>query len=337
MSYRLIGNVAVASEATYLRIPRHPRPLTNYPVILLHGANTPTQYEGASWPSAVLLGAVLARSSKEKANQGIPTISAYLAADPWGNATSASRISALLTYLGAQTGCSTAKVHLIGTSMGTSNALPWAIANPSKVASINCVIPAVSIQSLYAQNPGGGFTTDIAAAWAVTTRSVTDVVFNSTTTITSATGFTSADVGRLVVTNTAVRQSYGTPKVPFGTTIVSQSGTSAVMSAAASVSSSGNAVTFATPLPTTGSPNANLLGQAGALAGIPTRFFYSTVDPYIDPADVAAMTAAIGGSASAVAIDSTYGHANGSMAEWANYNGGTNYSDLVNFLVANGA
>lgn len=85
-------------------------------------------------------------------------------------------------------------------------------------------------------------------------------------------------------------------------------------------------VTYPTPLPA----GADLLAQAPTLQSnaIPYRAYYSSVDPYIQVADVQALAAAAGGTATE--IDSTYGHTDAAMTQF-------NTIDYINFLVANGA
>lgn len=49
------------------------------------------------------------------------------------------------------------------------------------------------------------------------------------------------------------------------------------------------------------------------------------------------MASAIGASAQAIAVDSTFGHADSTVNEVPTYNGGSNLSDLITWLVAHDA
>lgn len=71
----------------------------------------------------------------------------------WGNATSRSRISDALTWLRAQQG-STNPAVLIGTSMGAAAALSWAYYNPSDVAAVIGLIPAIDLEAIRVANTG---------------------------------------------------------------------------------------------------------------------------------------------------------------------------------------
>lgn len=85
-------------------------------------------------------------------------------------------------------------------------------------------------------------------------------------------------------------------------------------------------VTYPTALPA----GTNLPGLAVNIksAGIPSIFNYSTIDAYIVPSDVQTIATAAGGTA--VAIDNTYGHADGTI-------GNVDVNDYIKFLVANGS
>ncbi len=84
-------------------------------------------------------------------------------------------------------------------------------------------------------------------------------------------------------------------------------------------------VTYPAALPS----GADLPTLASAMNGVvPSQAFYSTIDPYIRPADVQALATAAGGSAAA--IDSAYGHANGTVGEM-------NIPALISWLKARGA
>jgi predicted alpha/beta hydrolase family esterase len=67
----------------------------------------------------------------------------------WGNDTSRTAMTAAATWMMSQPGAMTDKVSLYGGSMGCLTVLNWAISNPTKVASIVLVLPAVSLADLH--------------------------------------------------------------------------------------------------------------------------------------------------------------------------------------------
>lgn len=93
---------------------------------------------------------------------GAPSLAAL-----WGNATAKSRITDALTWLRANTLCTDDPAILIGTSMGATSALSWAVDNRSDTAGMIGVIPAVDVQQLRVDNPNG-LRTSIDAAYGVT-------------------------------------------------------------------------------------------------------------------------------------------------------------------------
>lgn len=70
----------------------------------------------------------------------------------WGNDTVIQQISDLYAYSQSHHAFSSTKVHLLGVSMGTTCVLNWAKDNPTKVASIACLLPAVDIQDIEDHN-----------------------------------------------------------------------------------------------------------------------------------------------------------------------------------------
>lgn len=87
-------------------------------------------------------------------------------ADEWGNATSVSRFGEAVTLLGTL-GCATDKVCAVANSMGFSDAVHYAIANPTKVARIVGITPGWDITDAYVNNTAG-LQADIGTAWGVT-------------------------------------------------------------------------------------------------------------------------------------------------------------------------
>lgn len=334
--YRVgVGNVEAATY-DYVWIPRTIRGASKYPVILMHGASTVSDFDvvGVGWPAVNKLATVLAR-------EGIPVIAAYMGGNHFGKdavVDSTGFINDALVYVAAQTGCSSSKAHGIGLSMAGGALIRWASLNPTKAASVTGIIPAVSTEHLYTDNPNSlvtnGFTQIIASALSLTYRAVADGVTNSTTTLTSATAaFTGADVGRQIV-----RSWNATGGIPTDTVIASiNSATSVEMDKPATSSASGLAIGIGAPLPMSGAAGFDLIGfHAPVLASnsIPNRWYYASNDPYIYTADVTAAATAAGGTA--ISTGAT-GHANASVAFMDTYNGGSDFSDLVAWLKANGA
>lgn len=342
--YRLSTTARVAGEYTHTFYPHVQRPTSKYPVLLLPAASTPTIFVGASaWPHAQQLASVLASGSAASSGQGMPCQSHYLAGNSFANDTAMSRITSMLSDISTQTGCSSAKAHLVGISMGGGAALRYAALNPTKVASLNLIVPMASLLNLYKQNPSNAMTTLIATAWGLTATTMTVTCTNGSANLVATVGsFTSAMQTQswIVVKNTGTGniQTGIDTTIPTGTVIQTfTDATHATMSAAFTGTTGSYTIIVAQPLPTSGSPNADLAALAPSIAGIPTRLFYSTVDPYIQVADVTAIKNAIGSSATAIAIDSTSGHTDGTVNEVAAYNSGSNFSDLVSNLVTNGA
>jgi pimeloyl-ACP methyl ester carboxylesterase len=312
-----------SGESGVLIPPRVINGSGRYPLIACHGA-------GASWDSWLAPGWPRATEMLQKAAvAGIPGIAEHLGGDTYGNPTSSARLAAALTAVAAATGCSSSKAHFVTISMGCAVAMEYAIANPTKVASLTCMIPLASIINTQNSNPptgteanaAGSLAGSIATAWGTAYRTVTDAVTNSTTTLTSATAaFVAGDVGKTLVSKAA-------NGIPAGTTIISrESATSVTMSAPASTSGSGRIVGIAAPLPA----GANLLSLAPGLAGIPTRLYYAPDDTLIVPADVAALATAIGPSAVAQATNGG-GHTDAGMLPTA-----FDIDAWVEWLIANG-
>jgi pimeloyl-ACP methyl ester carboxylesterase len=331
-----------AGEYAWWWTPRTGRGATKYPMLALHGAGFLTGDNFAAptgWPDAADLVRAVARGSAQTGNKGIPVASHYLNGDKYANDTVMSRIDLMRTSIATRTGCSSTKVNLFGISMGGGAAVRYAALNPSKVASINVIIPMMSIINLRNSNMGagsliGGFANVITAAWGATySTGYTVTLTNGSTAVTATAGtFTSGQTGYAVIKNTAIRQSADTT-VPFGTTFTFATSTTGTLSAAFTGTTGSYAIALAAPLPS----GADLLTLAPAIAsaGIPFRAFYVPDDPYIDPADVTALATAAGGTAIPLATGT--GHANGTVAQLATYAGGTNFSDLISNLIANGA
>lgn len=72
----------------------------------------------------------------------------------WGNSTAQSNVSSMITWMQSM-GAKTGKVALVGVSMGTTTALNYAKANPSKVACVVSILPAVNVNDFAANNRDG--------------------------------------------------------------------------------------------------------------------------------------------------------------------------------------
>lgn len=70
-------------------------------------------------------------------------------AQHWGNDTAQARLSDAISYAQAQVGAKVDRVVLCAVSMGGTLALNWARANPSKVAGLALMYPAVSLQGVH--------------------------------------------------------------------------------------------------------------------------------------------------------------------------------------------
>lgn len=332
------GNVD-AANLDYVWKPTPIRGADKYGVVLLHGANVTSDWDwnGGSWPSTTKLASVLAYN-------GIPCIAAAMTGNHYGKdavtgSSGTSSINKAIDYLAAQTGCSSTKAHLIGTSMGAGAALRYASLNPTRAASVTGLIPNVSLEHIYTDNPNStvalSFTSGIASAWGLAYRAIADGVTNSTTTLTSATAnFTSADIGRQVI-----RSYNATGGIPVNTKIQSvTNSTTVVLDKTATSSASGLAIGIADPLPMSGTSGADYIGvHAPRLASnnIPNRWYYSSGDAFIYPADVTATATAANGTA--IMTSAGGGHANATIAAMDTWNGGSDFSDFVSWLKANGA
>lgn len=150
-----------AGEAGAVFKPHATRGSTKYPIISCHGAagSWDQWLNNATWPR-------LNKLLRKAADAGIPSIAEHLGGDTYGNPTFKARITSALTAVASDTGCSSAKVHIVGASMG-GTALGWAIDNPTKVATMTLMIPLTSIVNAYALDTGG-LRAAIGTAWGVT-------------------------------------------------------------------------------------------------------------------------------------------------------------------------
>ena len=75
--------------------------------------------------------------------------------DGWSNAIVLSRISTGRTYLQGTLGAKTGKIFLSGVSMGAGGALCWAAHNPTLIAAVFVIIPAIGLTDIYTNNRSG--------------------------------------------------------------------------------------------------------------------------------------------------------------------------------------
>lgn len=80
---------------------------------------------------------------------------ADLGGDLWGSDTHVSRIASLDTYLQGNIWLCAEPVVLVGASMGALGVLGRALTTPARVAGVVCVIPALDLNDIHANNRGG--------------------------------------------------------------------------------------------------------------------------------------------------------------------------------------
>lgn len=148
-----------AGETDQLLTPFTIRGADKYGVMALHGATAPDNFcIGTRWQSSKIVSHI--------AHAGIPVVAGKMSGDAFANPNNQTDMTNALPLL-AQAGCSTSKVHLLGISMGGLSAIQWAGNNISKVASIQGIIPATSIDRIYQTN-AGGLRASVGTAWGVT-------------------------------------------------------------------------------------------------------------------------------------------------------------------------
>lgn len=99
------------------------------------------------------------------ADAGYPMISADLGGgSDWGNDEAQTRIGQAWTQVKAELSTATDKMLLVGVSQGATAALNYAKNNPTNVAAVACLVPAVDIQDIY-DNDRAGAAAGIAAAY----------------------------------------------------------------------------------------------------------------------------------------------------------------------------
>lgn len=331
MSYTLssMKSRVQSTETDQMWFPSNPRGASKYPVVLCHGANTPTAFAHPTWANLARMGAALA-------NAGIPCVAPSDGLDRYMNDTEMSRVdacaAALNTALAARGfACSTTKIIPIGFSMGGGTAGRYASLNPTKVAAIAAIIPMANLIRNYRTDTPASIRASAATAWALAAPKTTTATCSWSTgtpnTITIVSGqIVSGDIGREIY---HASFPLGTKVTAVVTTTVTVDGTGAT------ANGSTQAVSVMDVMPTS-SPNADLIALAPAIAsaGIPNRWYYVTDDPYITSSDVTALATAAGGTATALTTGT--GHADGTVKKWCDIGSGE-FSDLINFVKANGA
>jgi pimeloyl-ACP methyl ester carboxylesterase len=328
------GNVSPGGY-DYSWEPRHVRGANKYGVVLLHGASGTSDFDvvGVGWPAVNQLASILA-------DEGIPVIAAYMDGNHFSKDAvtgPGGYIDDAIAFQAATTGCSPDKAHVFGLSMGGGAALRFGSLVPDHAATIGGLVPGVSIEHAYTDNPNNfltnGFPQLIAGGLGLTYRAVTDGVTNSTTTLTSATAnFTNDDVGSQLT-----RAYNNTGGIPADTTILSvTNSTTVVMDKAATATANDVGVGIGEPLPMTGPEGFDLIGVHAprvATAQIPNRWYYATNDPYVYTQDV--LDAAENAGGEAISVGAT-GHTNAAAVAMGDHNG-SEFSDFVAWLKDNGA
>lgn len=99
------------------------------------------------------------------ANAGLVAITSDLGgATTFGNPTAESRFGDAVTYIRAQRPCKQDKVIIVACSMGGIAACNWAVNNPSQVAAMAMIVPAIDLEDIH-DNDRGGHAAGIEAAY----------------------------------------------------------------------------------------------------------------------------------------------------------------------------
>ena len=139
----------VASEAHTLAYGRLYKPdASRRPVIYFTGLSSDRNFiEGTASASHV---------PPRLARLGVPFISAEFGGTGlWGNATTQTRIGEAWAYVKAALGTRTDKFIGVGVSKGATAVLNYARANPSDVAALVLIVPAVDVSDIYDNNRSG--------------------------------------------------------------------------------------------------------------------------------------------------------------------------------------
>lgn len=316
-----------AGEVDYIFTPRHPR-LGNYGVVLMHSAITPSMgVSNSLWPDHMRMCAALA-------NAGITVVCPQNGLDTYANNTAMTRIDSCIALLGTL-GFSAAKAHLIGVSQGGGAVARYAGLHPTKVASVNALIPMANPRNLFRGKWGPGtpvasitdtWMAPLAAAWGCTSRAIT-------LTLTSGSPNAVVTSGALTIGDQDSVFDFTVHAV--STLLTYTDATHCVLDRVATGSGSFTSQLF-TQLPAIpGGSNSDVIGQAAGASGqVPGRLFYASLDQYIVIADVVALGAATGWDVNQFVGTN---HTNNSAAAWRTFGAGSEFSDLVAYLKAHGA
>lgn len=305
-----------ASQTDQLFTPFSIRGATKYGVMALHGATAPDNYAiGTRWQSSKVVSHV--------AIAGIPVVAGFMSGDSFANDFAMTDMTNALNLLD-DSGCSVSKVHLLGISMGCLLAIRWAGQNPTRVASIQGVIPATSILRIYTTN-AASLSASIAVAWGVAAprTAANGATTNGSTTFTASLSFTSGDVGKYIVAN----------GVPAGTTVSSfVNSTTVVLSAPATATASSLSVNLLAALPA----SADLSSSYSTIMSnnIPVRLHYTSSDLSIDPAGTVSDGILL--NAAVTDLGGSSGHTEQTVGLF-NALGSGDSSNYITFLKSNGA
>lgn len=148
--------------------PRHR--VARPPVVYFHGVNG-----DASQPMSSAVLVILRALAAHGFPIVVPTISAY-----WDNATGQTRIANALTYARASLAATADPAILVGASHGAGSALHWAAVNPTLVAAVVGIIPAIDYQAIRVADTAG-LRASIDTAWGVTYPAALPVGANPST------------------------------------------------------------------------------------------------------------------------------------------------------------
>lgn len=142
--------VYVASEAhTCLSERLYKRTATRRPVVFFPGGVGGDR----KFLTSTVDGSAVALALAEA---GFPLISAEFGGPSlWGNATTATRIGQAWTQVKTELNTLTDKMLLVGVSQGATAAFNYAKSNPTNVAAIVGLVPAVDIQDIHTNNRNG--------------------------------------------------------------------------------------------------------------------------------------------------------------------------------------
>lgn len=154
-----VKTIVLSGQAFSVWIPRTYR--GGYGVMLCHGAGAPFEFTTLNGQSASV------RLAAAIASAGIPCFAGPFASDAWGNDTAIGLMDdALAEFPNHIPGLDTAKILLLGVSMGAGGAARYSILNPTTVAGVVGIIPAFNYAYEWDNVPA--IRASLGAAWGVT-------------------------------------------------------------------------------------------------------------------------------------------------------------------------